>query len=151
MIAAEDTIVIDPGGAAVTTVTPADMAQPLVDATHTVYERIAGGVEWYFEHWVDIVEEIKAEQAALLPSLEVADIMAALPEAKVASDIPGRARLRLSQLKKQSDLCAEIAEVVKAVPGVDAVHVSAITGSILALYDTRQVPSLEALLNALVA
>lgn len=148
MTAAEDTIVVDSSGTAVATISPADLTKPLVDATHTAYEKIAGGFEWYFEHWVDLFEEIKAEQAARLPSLDLAGVMAALPEAKIASDIPGRARLRLPVLKKHSDLCAQVAEAVKAVPGVDAVHVSAITGSILAFYDAGEYPSLDDLLRA---
>ncbi len=151
MTAAEETVVIDPSGTAVATYKPVDMAKPLVDATHNVYEKIAGGVEWYFEHWVDLFEEIKAEQAARMPSLDIAGVMAALGDAKVASDIPGRARLRLPMLKKRSDLCAQVAEAVKAVPGVDAVHVSAITGSILALYDAGEYQSLDELLRAVVA
>lgn len=151
MTAAEDTIVVDSSGTAVATISPTDMAKPLVDATHTVYEKIAGGVEWYFEHWVDLFEEIKAEQAVRMPSLDIAGVMAALGDAKVASDIPGRARLRLPMLKKRSDLCAQVAEAVKAIPGVDAVHVSAITGSILAFYDAGEYPSLDDLLQAVIA
>lgn len=149
MTAAEETVVVEPGGAAVATYQPADLAKPLVDATHTVYEKIAGGFEWYFEHWVDLFEEIQAEQAAGLPSLEVAAVMAALGDAKVASSIPGRVRLRLPELKKQADLCARLAEAIKGVSGIDAVHVSPITGSILALYDADEYPSLDELLQAI--
>lgn len=151
MTAAQETVVIDPSGSAVAAYSPADVTKPLVDATHTAYEKIAGGVEWYFEHWVDLFEEIKAEQAARLPSLEIAGVMAALGEAKIASDIPGRVRLRLPELKKRSGLCAQVAEAIKAVPGLDHVHVSAITGSILAFYDAGQYPSLDDLLQAIVA
>ncbi len=149
MTAAEETVVIDPSGAAVASYEPADLTKPLVDATHTVYEKIAGGFEWYFEHWVDLFEEIKAEQAVGLPSLDVAAVMAALGDAKVASDIPGRVRLRLPELKKQTALCAQLAETIKGVAGVEAVHVSAITGSILALYDADEYPSLDELLQAI--
>jgi hypothetical protein len=151
MTAAENTIVVDAPGTAIATISPSDVTKPLVDATHTAYEKIAGGVEWYFEHWVDLFEEIKAEQAARLPGLDIAGVMAALGDARVASDIPGRARLRLPMLKKRGDLCAQVAEAVKAVPGVDVVHVSAITGSILAFYDAGEYPSLDELLRAVVA
>ncbi len=151
MTAAEKTVVIDPSGTAVAAYNPADMAKPLVDATQTVYEKIAGGFEWYFEHWVDLFEEIKAEQAVGLPNLEVAAVMAALSDAKVASSIPGRVRLRLPELKKQADLCAQLAEAIEGVSGIDAVHVSPITGSILALYDADEYRSLDELLQAIVA
>lgn len=150
MTAAKETIVVDASGAAIAPYNPADMAKPLIDATHSAYERVAGGFEWYFEHWVDLFEEIKAEQAARLPSLDIASVMATLGDAQVASDIPGRVRLRLPMLKKRGDLCAQVAEAVKAVPGVDAVHVSAITGSILAFYDASEYQSLDELLWAIV-
>lgn len=151
MTAAEETIVIDPSGAAAASFNPAQLAGPLGDATRSAYEKLAGGVEWYFEHWVDLVEEIKAEQTARLESLALSDVLAALSEAKVASNIPGRARLRLPQLKKQADLCAQVAEAIKAAPAVDSVQVSAITGSILAFYNAARYPSLDALLRAVAA
>jgi hypothetical protein len=148
MTATESTV-IDPSGAAVAGFSPADVTKPLVDATHSIYQSALGGVEWYVEHWVDIFEEIKAEQAARLPSVQVADILGGLGDARIASDIPGRARLRLPQIKKQTALCAELAELVKAAPGVDAVHVSTVTGSILVHYDTDQASSLAELLAAI--
>ncbi|HNS03935.1 MAG TPA: hypothetical protein PKM78_16325 [Anaerolineae bacterium] len=149
MTAVEETVVMDSSGSAAATFSPLDATKPLVDATHTVYEKVAGSVEWYFEHWVDLFEEIKAEQAVRLPGLDLANVMVALGDAAVASDIPGRARLRLPVLRKRSDLCAQVAEAVKATPGVDAVHVSAITGSILVFYDGEEHRSLDALLHAI--
>lgn len=147
MTAASDIVEVEAPGALVPS-KPADFAKPLVDATHTAYEKVAGGVEWYFEHWVDLVEEIKAEKAAHLESLNVPDIMAALPEAKVASDIPGRVRLRLPLLKGQKPLSEQCAEILRGVPGIIEVQVSPVTGSVLAFYDKQTLPNLEALLEA---
>lgn len=149
MTAASDTVTVEAPSAAGLAIDPVAISKPLVDATHTVYERVAGGVEWYFEHWVDIVEEIRAEQAAGQARLTVADIMAALPEAKVASDIPGRVRLRLPELRGKKPLVEQCSEALRAVPGISDVQVNSITGSILAFYDTDQHPSLQALLEAI--
>ena len=113
-----------------------------------IRDRVAGGVEWYFEHWVDLVEEIRAEQAVKQPRLSMDDIMAALPEAKVVSDIPGRVRLRLPELKGQKPLVEQCAEALGGIPGITDAQVSSVTGSILAFYDTDQLPSLDALLKA---
>lgn len=149
MTVTNDAVVVDMPGTTLAPFKPADVAKPFVDATHGIYENVAGGVEWYFEHWVDLFEEIKAEKAAHLPKFQIADILATLPEAKVASDIPGRARLRLSQLKGQKDLCEHCAEAIRGVPGIGEVHVSPITGSILAFYDKNTFPSLQSVLAAL--
>ena len=148
MTATTDTITVETPGTALIPVKPAAVVKPLVDATHIAYEKVAGGVEWYFEHWVDLVEEIRAEQAVGHVSLSVADIMAALPEAKVVSDIPGRVRLRLPELKGQKPLVEQCAEALGGIPGITDAQVSSVTGSILALYDTDQIPSLDALLKA---
>lgn len=148
MTVASDTLTVEAPGTSGTSIDPAAITKPLVDATQTVYERVAGGVEWYFEHWVDLVEEIRAEQTAGQPKLGVADIMAALPEAKVASSIPGRVRLRLPELKARKPLVEQCTGALRAVPGISDVQVSSITGSILAFYDTEQYPTLQDLLEA---
>ena len=147
MTATSDTMTADGLGTSLVSA-PADIANTMVGAGQKVHGRLMGGVEWYFEHWVDLYEEVRAEQSAVRASFSLDDIMTALPTAQVASDIPGRARLRLPQLKRQSALCEQVAEAVKGVPGVDAVHVSPITGSILALYDAGQYSSLDDLLQA---
>jgi hypothetical protein len=149
MTVASDTLTVEAPSPAGTLNLPSVNTKPFVDATQSAYERVAGGVEWYFEHWVDLVEEIRAEQAAGQPKLSVADIMAALPEAKVASDIPGRVRLRLPELKGQKALAAQCTEALANLQGVNEVHVSPVTGSILALYDTGQHGSLQELLHSM--
>lgn len=148
MTAADATVTVETPATSVATLDPTALTRPLVDATHNAYEKIAGSVEWYFEHWVDIVEEIRAEQAARLPNLALADILGALDPARAVSDIPGRVRLRLPELKKQKALAAQCAETLQGIPGINEVQVSSITGSILAFYDTDTLPSLSALLAA---
>ena len=148
MTATTDTITVETPSTALIPVKPAAVVKPLVDGTHAAYEKVAGGVEWYFEHWVDLVEEIRAEQAVKQPRLSMDDIMAALPEAKVVSDIPGRVRLRLPELKGQKPLVEQCAEALGDIRGITDAQVSSVTGSILAFYDTDQIPSLDALLKA---
>ena len=138
MTATTDTITVETPSTALIPVKPAAVVKPLVDGTHAAYEKVAGGVEWYFEHWVDLVEEIRAEQAVKQPRLSMDDIMAALPEAKVVSDIPGRVRLRLPELKGQKPLVEQCAEALGGIPGITDAQVSSVTGSILAFYDTDQ-------------
>lgn len=124
-------------------------AKPLVDATHKAYTRLAVHVEKYFENWVDLVEEVKIEQQHDEPAdLTIADILVALPEAEVTSEIPGRARLYLPALKGQSVLAEQCAAALGNLPGVDRIQVSSLTGSILVLFDTDEYPSLQDLLSA---
>lgn len=148
MTAADATVTVEAPATSVVPFDPTAVTKPLVDTTHAVYEKVAGGLEWYFEHWIDIVEEIKAEQAAHLPNLAVDDILASLGDARVASDIPGRVRLRLPELKHQKSLAEQCAETLRGIPGIDEVHVSPVTGSVLAFYDTDTLASLSALLAA---
>lgn len=148
MTAASDTIVVEGPGTSLVP-SPADIASSVSGATRKVHGKLLGSVEWYFEHWVDLFEEVKAEKQSVLASFSLDDIMAALSDAKVASDIPGRARLRLPLLKGQPALCEQCAAALNSIPGVDEVHVSSLTGSVLALYDADEIPSLQALLDAL--
>lgn len=148
MTATNDAATVEAPATSVATFDATAVTRPLVDATHTAYEKIAGGMEWYFEHWIDIVEEIHAEQAARLPKMALDDILGTLDHAHVASDIPGRVRLRLPELKKQKILAAQCAQTLQGIPGITEAHVSPVTGSILAFYDTDILPSLTELLAA---
>ncbi|HRX02366.1 MAG: hypothetical protein KDI07_12825 [Anaerolineae bacterium] len=148
MTATSEATVADGLGSALVSY-PADIASSLADSTKKVHGKLMGNIEWYFEHWVDIYEEIKAENQDKLGSFSLADVMGALPNAKVASDIAGRVRLRVPLLKGQDALCAQCADMLGAVPGIDQVHVSPITGSVLAFYDTGEFSSLSDLLESL--
>ena len=127
---------------------PADIASSLADGTKHVHGKVMGSVEWYFEHWVDIFEEIKAERQHKLGSFSLADVIGALPGARVTSDTAGRARLRLPLLKGQKALCEQCADALGAVAGIEQVRVSAVTGSVLVFYDTDEFSSLPDLLNS---
>ena len=134
---------------------PADAAaaaKPVIDAGHAVFEEVAVRAERYFEHWVDLVEEIKAEQEVPdQEDLDLADIIANLADAEVASESTGRVRLRLHELQGQPLLAEQLADALVAVPGIKRVQVSAITGSVLIFFNARDYPSVDDLLDALVA
>lgn len=123
-------------------------AKPLIDATQSAYAKFAVHAETYFEHWSDLVEEVKIEQHIGEPTdLSVADILASLPEAEVASESTGRARLRLPALRGQPALAEQCAAALGSLPGITRVQVSSLAGSILIFFDTREYPSLQDLLN----
>jgi hypothetical protein len=127
------------------------VTKPITDAGRQVYDMVAKDVQWYKEKWEDIVHEVKAERtkAYTQEGLGVEDILQSLTEAKVASYIPGRVRLRMKTLKRQDQLTAQLAQALASTPGVNQAVVSQYTGSILMFFDTTQYASLEALLEAM--
>jgi hypothetical protein len=125
--------------------------QPILDTSHQVYEKVVGGLQWYVEQWEDVIIEAKAMLAPGDESLAAADILASLTNAKVASDIPGRVRLRLKQLRGHTDLAEQCEHALGSMHGIRQVEVSSLTGSVLVFYDAAQYASREALLNAMAA
>lgn len=139
-------------GASVKPADTAAAAKPIIDAGHSVYHKAAVHAERYFEHWVDLVEEIKAEQEVPdQPVLSLDDILTSLATAGVASESTGRVRLRLPALHGQRELAEQVADVLVNVPGVLRVQVSPITGSVLIFFNARVYPSSSDLLDAIVA
>jgi hypothetical protein len=133
---------VSASGSALTTVT-----QPVTDRSRRAYHGVRGGLEWYLEQWEDLVEETKAHRAG--DARTTADIFASLPEARVVSDIPGRARLRLQKLKGNDRIAWQCAEALNAMPGISRAEVNPLTCSILMYYDTARYSSLEALTQAI--
>ena len=130
---------------------PATVVQPVAQASRQFYDTITGGVQWYFEQWEDLVVEAKASLSTGAESIGVSDILAGLAEAKVASDIPGRVRLRLKQLRGHDDVATQSAQALGRMSGITEADVSALTGSILIFYDTAQYESRDALVRAIAA
>ncbi|MFN8496942.1 MAG: hypothetical protein U0641_03735 [Anaerolineae bacterium] len=130
------------------------VSKPLAEPSRTAYGRFQEGMQWYFEHWEDLVHEARAEHAHdehsdAEPAVSADGILKSLSDAKVASDIPGRVRLRVAQLKGQDKLTEPLAETLGSIPGVKQVEISSLTGSILMVYDKKKYPSREALLSAM--
>ena len=131
-------------------VVPEAITQPVAKAGRQAYERFAGRFEWYLEQWEDVVHEARAVRAQKysLEGVSVADVLSGLGGAKVASSLPGRARLRLKQLKKQDQLAEQTAHALGALPGISQAEANPVTGSVLILFDAKHYPSLDALLKA---
>lgn len=127
------------------------ITEPVADAGRKVYDKVTTGAQWYLEQWEDLF--IEARHMALGSSAHVtaADVLADLASANVASDIPGRLRLRLKSVRWQDELVAQIAAALGSVPDVKQVEASAVTGSFLIHYDRNRYTSRNELLAALTA
>jgi len=121
----------------------------VTDAGQKGYDRVVGGVQWYLEKWEDLIEEARASQQIKLAEVSLEEVFASLPEAPVASDIPGRLRVRTHLLKGQSRLAQQCTTELDGLPGISEVHVSSLTGSVLVFYDTEVYESRGELLQAL--
>jgi hypothetical protein len=126
----------------------ANVVPTIARSGRRLVETIAGGAERYLERWEDLVHEARASSRPVDESLRVGDALALLPAAKVESDIPGRVRLRLKQLRGRGPLTKQLAAALEGDEGVDRAEVSARTGSVLVHYDTVRYGTRDALLEA---
>ena len=133
---------------ATSTLNPSAVTEPVAKAGRKVYDQAAGGVQWYLEKWQDMVHEARSARAPAPGSLNVDDVLAGLPGAKVASNIPGRARLRLKSLKRQDQIAEQTAQALANMPGISQAEVNPLTGSVLIFYDAKRYTSLDELLEA---
>ncbi len=112
-----------------------------------LHQGARGSVEWYLEQWEDVVHEVRAGLAS--DARNTADILGSLPEARVASSVPGRVRLRVNKLKGQDRLAQQCVQALLATPGISRAEANPLTRSLLVYYDTAHYPSLEALIQAM--
>lgn len=138
-------------GAKSVPITSLAVVQPVTDTGRKLYEKTAHGAQWYVEQWEDLFAEARHMALGATAQIKTEEVLAHLATAKVASDIPGRLRLRLKDLRWQDHLVAEAIQAVGALPGVRQVQGSTVTGSILVFYDARHYESSAALLSALTA
>lgn len=125
-------------------------AKPVIEAGQAAISQVSVRAERYFEQWVDLVEEVRAEQVvAGQPVVSLDDALAGLAAAEVMSVSTGRVRLRLPELHGQRVVAEELADVLVTVPGIKRVQVSAITGSVLIFYSERDYPAVDDLLEAI--
>ena len=122
--------------------------QQVTSAAQKAYDKVAGSVQWYLEQWEDLIEEARVEWAAGKEQINLDDLLAGLAEAKIVTDFPGRVRVRDAQLKGQTRLAQQCVEKLDQLDGIDEVHASPLTGSILLIYDRQQFESRDALLEA---
>lgn len=124
--------------------------QSVTDTGRKAYDSVASGAQWYVEQWEDLIAEAREMRgSADLDIIDADYFLANLIEAKVASDVPGRLRVRPEQLKGRTELARQCTEILANMDGISEARVSALTGSILVFYDADQYDSSEALLNAL--
>lgn len=65
-------------------------------------------------------------------------------DAIVAHRLPGRLRLRLTELRNDPQALAEVAARLQAIPGIQAVEANALTGSLLLRYEGPEAAILQA-------
>lgn len=123
--------------------------QSVTDSSKKVYDALNSRVQWYLEHWEDVIEEAREMQIGDIEDISLAEFLANLPEAVVVSEIPGRLRVRMKKLKGQSNLAREGLEALAQVDGISEVHVSDLTGSVLLFFDKQQYESGEGLLQSI--
>ena len=85
-------------------VTTLAITQPVTDTSRKVYEKTVTGVHWYLEQWEDLFVEAKHMALGATAHVSAEEVLAQLATAKVASDIPGRLRLRLKGLRWQDQI-----------------------------------------------
>jgi hypothetical protein len=126
---------------------------PVMQTGFRVYRRVSNRALWYGEWWSALMSEVQAEQVPEIAAGAVTPqaILTGLPRARVVSDVPGRARLRVNRLRGKPDLAIQTAEALLTVPGLRHVEVSPHTGSVLIGFDKRRYRSLDDLLNTIAA
>ncbi len=57
---------------------------------------------------------------------------------QIVHSIPGRLRIKSSNLQNNADILTRIKEIIASIDGVNEVHTSPITGSVLTIYDPER-------------
>ena len=148
MSASPASATVDSPGGVTIPVQIEQITQPVAESSRKLYQKITGGAQWYGEQWEDLVVEAKHKALGAESHLAAADILAGLGAAKIASDLPGRVRVRLKELRWQDHLLGEVSTALGSLPGIQQVDASAVTGSILVHYDKTVYSSLQALMQA---
>ena len=125
-------------------------AAAVAAAGRSLAEKLAGGAQMLGQQWSALLAEVAAESPP--PETAAPDargVLAGMSAGNVVSFAPGRARLRLHALRGQPSLVQPLGDALTAVQGVHQVQANAATGSVLLLFDARQYPTTEALLEAI--
>jgi len=124
------------------------ITQPVADSSRKLYQKISGGAQWYGEQWEDLLIEAKHKALGAESHHTAADVLAGLGAAKIASDLPGRVRVRLKELRWQDHLLGEVTTALGSLPGIQQVNTNTASGSILVHYDKTLYSSLQELMQA---
>ena len=126
------------------------ITEPVAETSRKLYDKATTGAQWYFEQWEDLFIEAKHMALGSGSHATAADALANLPKAKIASDSPGRLRLRLKSLRWQDELLAQSAQALGSIPGVNFVETNTAAGSLLIFYEKSRYASVEELMSSLV-
>lgn len=121
-----------------TTALVSTITEPVTKHSRAVYDIVVGGVHRYIEGWEDLIAEADAAVHPHDASITLDSVLAGLADARVASDIPGRLRLRPKGLKGNNELTGQVARALGSLRGIDQVEVSSRTGSVLIHYDKSE-------------
>ena len=123
------------------------ITQPVTESSRKLVQKIAGGAQWYGEQWEDLLVEARHKALGAESHYTAADVLAGLGAAKIVSDLPGRVRVRMKELRWQDHLLGGITTALGSLPGIQQVDTSTVTGSILIHYDKVLYPSLQDLMR----
>lgn len=125
-------------------------AASVVTAGRGLAEKLAAGAQMLGQQWSALLAEVAAESPPPETAApEARGVLAGMSAGNVVSFAPGRARLRLHALRGQPSLVQPLGDALAAVEGVRQVQANAATGSVLLLFDARQYPTPETLLEAI--
>lgn len=148
MTASPATVTVDSPGGVNIPVQIEQITQPVTESSRKLYQKISGGAQWYGEQWEDLLIEAKHKALGAESHHTAGDILARLGAAKVASDLPGRVRVRLKELRWQDRLLGDVSSALGSLPGIQQVDTNSVTGSILVRYDKTLYSSLQDLMQA---
>ena len=148
MTASSASATVDSSGSVNIPVQIEQITQPVTESSRKLYKKISGGAQWYGEQWEDLLIEARHKALGAESHRTAADVLAGLGAAKVASDLPGRVRVRLKELRWQDHLLGEVTTALGSLPGVEQVDTNSVTGSILVHYDKTVYASLQDLMQA---
>ena len=148
MTASSASATVDSSGGVNIPVQIEQITQPVTESSRKLYQKISGGAQWYGEQWEDLLIEAKHKALGAESHHTAGDILAALGAAKIASDLPGRVRVRLKELRWQDRLLGDVSSALGSLPGIQQVDTNSVTGSILVHYDKNLYSSLQDLMQA---
>ena len=148
MTASPATVTVDSPGGVNIPVQIEQITQPVTESSRKLYQKFSGGAQWYGEQWEDLLIEAKHMALGAESHHTAADVLAGLGAAKIASDLPGRVRVRLKELRWQDHLLGEVSSALGSLPGVQQVDTNTVTGSVLVHYDKTLYSSLQDLMQA---
>jgi hypothetical protein len=119
---------------------------------HTITSQLATAPHWYSQQWQTLYAEAQATRhTAVTTHVTKAELLAALGRATAVSDLHGRVRLQLPNMRHNEARASAYRQALADVPGISRSHVNTTSGRVLIHYELAYYPSLDSLREALVA